>query len=254
MGFDIHTIKQRAWDILRSNYWSAFLLIILTWVLSGIVSGLISLIMQAIALTVPSFAAALSVLTDNTAVQLANIGSVIVTAVFSAIISGIANIFAVEAIFVGQKKSYINLAKGSMQIEHLAHGFTKNYVNVIKTSLLKWVYTMIGFLLFYIPGIVLTYRYMMTPYILAENPDIDCKRALEISRAMMKGNKFNTFLLQLSFIGWFFLGVLACGMGTVFVLPYYFMAEEELYIELRNKAIENGTVTEMELSGIEIIY
>ncbi|KAB1440977.1 DUF975 family protein [Candidatus Galacturonibacter soehngenii] len=42
----------------------------------------------------------------------------------------------------------------------------------------------------------------MVPYILAENPGIDSKRAFELSKEMMMGEKWNYFVLGLSFIGW----------------------------------------------------
>lgn len=253
MGFNIYTVKQRAWENLRINYWSAFLLFILSAVLTSIVSGVVSLVMRILGLAVPALSGAAAIFSDNNfIVSPAIIGAAIMTTVISLIINFAASILANEAIAVGMKKSYLNLNNGNMQIENLAYGFTGNYLNVFKVAALKWLYITIGTILFYIPGIIFTYRYMMTPYILAENPDIDYKRALKISRAMMKGNKFQTFLFQLSFIGWFLLGCLACGVGTVFVYPYYFMAETELYKELRNKAIENGSVNEMELSGVTI--
>lgn len=250
MGFDFYTIKSRAWEALRTNYWSAFLLMILSTVLMSIVSGLVSLIMQLFGLAKVQLPSLASALFDG---DISIMFSAATTITVSLIISFAANVLANEAITVGLKKSYLELSKGSMQIENLAFGFTQNYVNVFKAAALKWLYITIGTILFYIPGIIFTYRYMMTPYILAENPDIDYKRALEISRAMMKGNKLRTFMFQWSFIGWFLLGCLACGVGTVFVQPYFFMSEAELYKELRNNAIANGTVNESELEGI-VIY
>ena len=37
---------------------------------------------------------------------------------------------------------------------------------------------------------------------------------------MTRGHKWNIFVLDLSFIGWFLLGILACGIGMFFVMPY----------------------------------
>ncbi len=45
-----------------------------------------------------------------------------------------------------------------------------------------------------IPGIVKSYEYKMIPYILAENPQISRKRAFEISKNMMDGEKWNAFV------------------------------------------------------------
>ena len=43
----------------------------------------------------------------------------------------------------------------------------------------------------------------------------------------------NTWLLEMSFFGWMFLGAMACGVGTFFVLPYYYATFAELYAVLR---------------------
>ena len=40
---------------------------------------------------------------------------------------------------------------------------------------------------------------------MAENPYLTTCRAMELSKQMMDGEKWNTFVLQLSFIGWYLL-------------------------------------------------
>ena len=52
-----------------------------------------------------------------------------------------------------------------------------------------------------------TYEYRMIPYILAENPRIKRKEAFKLSKQMMKGNKWRTFVVDLSFVGWNILSV-----------------------------------------------
>ena len=61
----------------------------------------------------------------------------------------------------------------------------------------------------------------MVPYILAENPGIDSRRAFELSKEMTRDEKFDIFLLALSFIGWYLLGAITCGIGILFLEPYY---------------------------------
>ena len=63
------------------------------------------------------------------------------------------------------------------------------YLNVVKTMFLRDLYVFLWSLLFVIPGIVKSYEYSMIPYILAENPNIDSKRAFAISRSMTQGKK-----------------------------------------------------------------
>ena len=71
-------------------------------------------------------------------------------------------------------------------------------------------------LLFLIPGIYKQYQYRMVEYILAEHPDMPYKEAMKMSRDMMNGQKWNAFVLDLSFILWEMLGVLTCGLVHIF--------------------------------------
>ena len=75
-------------------------------------------------------------------------------------------------------------------------------------NLLVGLYTALWTLLFIIPGIIKIYSYSMTPYILAEHPEMSVNEAITESRRMMDGNKGRLFCLELSFIGWALLIVL----------------------------------------------
>ena len=86
---------------------------------------------------------------------------------------------------------------------------------------------------------------------MAENPDMEWRRALALSRQMTSGCKFDIFVLHLSFIGWCLLGTLALGIGLLFVGPYIEATFAELYATLRRKALERGDTTTSELPGIE---
>ena len=81
-------------------------------------------------------------------------------------------------------------------------------MNVVLVMFLKNLFTSLWTLLFVIPGIVKHYEYLMIPYILAENPGMDRKEAFQISKRMMDGQKMETFILDLSFIGWILLSAI----------------------------------------------
>ncbi len=70
------------------------------------------------------------------------------------------------------------------------------------------LYIFLWSLLFVIPGIVKSYAYAMTPYILAEHPEMSANDAIGESQFIMTGHKWKLFLLHLSFIGWGFLAAL----------------------------------------------
>lgn len=133
---------------------------------------------------------------------------------------------------------------------------SKQYKNIAKVSFFYNLYIILWTLLFVVPGIIKTYEYFLVPYILAENPAISKDRAFEISKKTMEGEKMNTFVLQLSFIGWYLLLGLAAsftfGLGTVgvyFIIPYMNATFVELYTCLREKALTNGYATPEELIG-----
>lgn len=85
---------------------------------------------------------------------------------------------------------------------------------------LVWLFTFLWSLLFIIPGIVKTFAYAMTPFILEDNPELSAKAAIDRSVAMMKGHKFDLFYLCLSFIGWALLAILTLGIGLLWLMPY----------------------------------
>ena len=68
--------------------------------------------------------------------------------------------------------------------------------------LLTGIYTALWTMLFIIPGIIKSYSYAMTPYILCEHPEWSADEAITESRSLMDGNKFRLFCLEFSFIGW----------------------------------------------------
>ncbi len=123
------------------------------------------------------------------------------------------------------------------------------YLNVVKVMLLKNLFIFLWSLLFVFPGIYKTYQYRMVDYLLAENPYMTYGRAFELSRQMTEGEKFNMFILDLSFFGWLFLGAMLFGIGALFVSPYIEATYAELYAALRAKAFSLNLSDENELSG-----
>ena len=99
--------------------------------------------------------------------------------------------------------------------------------------LLVQIYIMLWTLLFYIPGIVKSYSYAMTPYILLDKPELSATDAITESRKMMNGHKMELFILDLSFIGWILLSLLTCGILFLYVAPYMQAARAEFYRTLK---------------------
>lgn len=120
-------------------------------------------------------------------------------------------------------------------LNDLKYSFSEGrYSAVVKTMFFRDLFVFLWSLLFVIPGIVKSYQYRMLPYILSEDPFIDHRAALELSRSMMNGQKWDSFVLDISFIGWQILSVLTAGiLGIFYVNPYIYATEAELYRVLR---------------------
>ena len=102
------------------------------------------------------------------------------------------------------------------------------------TALLQAVYTFLWSLLLVIPGIVKSYSYAMTNYILLDEPELRYDAAIEKSMKLMAGNKMKLFLLDLSFIGWALLCVLTFGIGVFWLKPYVSTAHAAFYEDIKN--------------------
>lgn len=154
-------------------------------------------------------------------------------------------------IWVGAKRFFMCSRERRTGVGELLYAFKSRYiVNVVLTMFLREVKIFLWTLLLIVPGIIKSLQYMMVPYILAENPDIERKRAFEISAGMMSGQLWEVFILKLSFIPWMILGAISCGIANVlYVNPYMAATEAELYGVLRIYAIENGISNTYELPG-----
>ena len=107
-------------------------------------------------------------------------------------------------------------------------------VPAIGLRLLRSVYTFLGLSLLVVPGVYLYYVYALAPCIMADNPDIGARKALQLSKRAMDGYKMRMLMLDLSFIGWFVLCVLSMGIGLLFLIPYHCAARAEFFKEVKN--------------------
>ena len=110
------------------------------------------------------------------------------------------------------------------QFDRFKEGFLQHF--------LRGLYVILWSLLFIIPGIIKAISYSMTPFIMAENPDMTAKQAIEASKELMDGHKGELFMLGLTFFGWLLLCVLTLGIGSFFLNPYLNAAYAAFYKDL----------------------
>ena len=155
---------------------------------------------------------------------------------------------------VGCCRYFLENREHKTPISQVFYGFQGGrYSNTVWMMFLRMLYIFGWTLLFVIPGIVKSYSYMIVPYILAENPELDRRRVFRLSSQMMHGHKWEAFVLALSFCGWVLLGIFSGNLVTIFyVNPYIHATMAEFYSALKAEASMKGIVQAGELPGVDI--
>ena len=144
-------------------------------------------------------------------------------------------IFVLAPFEVGGSRFFIENSMEKAGLGNILFGFQNGYYGkTVWTLFLKNLYIFLWSLLLLIPGIVKAYEYHMVPYLLADYPELSTEEAFRISREMMNGEKMNTFILDLSFIGWYILSGITCNLVGIFYLyPYKYATDAELFLVLK---------------------
>jgi len=120
-----------------------------------------------------------------------------------------------------------------------------NYAHIVLGNLLLYIKIVLWTLLLIVPGLIKSFAYAMTPYILVEEPSLPVAAAIRKSEAMMDGHKFDLFYLYLTFIGWFFLAILTAGIGFIWLTPYVQNAVVAFYNDVKSEhdgGIKDATI------------
>lgn len=156
------------------------------------------------------------------------------------------NVFICNPIEVGCDRFYFKNLEEPAQAKEVVYAFDHNYKNVVNTMFFRDLYTFLWSLLFIIPGIVKSYEYQMIPYLLAEHPEMTKEQAFAESKRMMDGQKWSSFVLDLSFLGWRILSVFTFGILNIFyVQPYTDASHAALYEALRYNGAPMGAQPQM---------
>lgn len=166
----------------------------------------------------------------NVAVYVAFAVVVIVMLLIIVTVFLLADAFIVNPLCVGASRFLLKSVDDTGNVAELGYTFDHNYKNGVKTTFMRDIRIFLWALLFVIPGIYKKYQYYMVDYILAENPDMPYQEVLARSKKMMDGQKWNTFVLDLSFILWHMLGAVTCGLTDIFYTrPYLNLTRASLY-------------------------
>ena len=150
--------------------------------------------------------------------------------------------FLLNPLQVGVQKFFIDNADDQttgLNRDNIGIAFNENYMKVVGSMFTTGLFTALWCLLLIFPGIYKAYCWRLVPYIISENPAITGADAREQSAMMMNGNKWDSFVLDLSFLGWKILGAFTLGiLNIIFTNPYQAATNAELYLTLSGRPSE----------------
>lgn len=156
------------------------------------------------------------------------------------------------ALFIPLKKTFLQFIRGENKsvkdnVKNLfATYFDKHFFQRYFSAVVVGAATVIGVMFFLVPGIILHYRWYFVYYILADKPGISLSQAMTASKKMTKGHKWELFKLDLSFLGWYILVPLTCGLGAIYVLPYVNTTMALYYENFRIRALQEFKVSDVD--------
>ena len=153
-------------------------------------------------------------------------------------------IFVLSVFKVGGTRYFIKSQTCTPKVSELLFAFNgknKAFKNIIAVELLKSIKILLWSMVFIVPGVINSFDYVAVHYVLALCPHLKPKKALKVSKAMMKGNRIRFILMELSFIGWDIVEFLSFGiLKHFYITPYKLITHDEFFTEIKNKGVKKG--------------
>lgn len=163
-----------------------------------------------------------------------SIGALLIGSFTSIIILALGAVYLVlgSVVAIGYAKFNLNLVDCEDGSFEDLFAYFAYWQRAVAARLLRSIYVLLWSLLFIIPGVMASYSYAMTEYILADHPELSASEAISRSKQMMEGNRWRLFCLQFSFIGWSILCSFTFGIGNLWLTPYKKAATAVFYREV----------------------
>ncbi len=220
-GVSFAALKERAKSGPKGNYWVYVVYLVLAQVISfGIRMGvnLIALAPMIIALVGSSGT------DEETASTIGKIVGGGIGGLVSGILAGPISFGFCNLALQGADHQSLSLGDGFLGFRKFGRAFLWN--------LLVGIFVFLWSLLLIVPGIIKSFSYAMTPFILIDHPEMGVLDAITESRRIMDGHKWEFFCLNFSFIGWWLLGIFTCGLLFLWLIPYQSITVAAFYRSL----------------------
>ena len=159
----------------------------------------------------------------------------LLTGLAGTVLPGLGAVLISGPLLYGQIRLFLRQARSGlpMEVTEVFQGFRDDLGGIILIGLLTTLFTLLWSLLLVIPGIVKSYSYAMSYYVKVDHPEYGWKACVDESIRLMRGHKWELFMLDLSFIGWYIVGSLCLGVGILWVTPYLAATRAQFYESIR---------------------
>ena len=120
--------------------------------------------------------------------------------------------------------------------------FHNNYGKKLGLYFLRYIITGLLACLFIIPGIIFAYSSYFSYQIMCDYPELSPMDAIRVSKKMVRGNRTELFIMNLSFIPWCLLCIFI--FPIAYVMPYMAATDALYYENFRLRALQQGRITE----------
>lgn len=144
------------------------------------------------------------------------------------------------------QKLYIEVSDGAKPKISLLFGdtFSEGPIRAIGFNIFSGFMIALWSMLLLIPGIMASYSYSMGYYLLNTEYGLEPIEAMKKSKQLMYGCRFDLFVLDFSYVGWYILGVLTLGIALIWGVPRHQTARtlffNDVYGNLRSSRQNDG--------------
>lgn len=134
----------------------------------------------------------------------------------------------------GFTKMFIGVSKNEKPVFEsiLTAGVKEQPINAPLLTFISNIFIGLWTLLFIIPGIVKSYSYALSSYLLVNDKTLGPIDAITKSRTLMNGKKMQLFMLDLSYFGWYLLSLFTLGILTIWVSAWHQTARTLFFVDV----------------------
>jgi len=160
----------------------------------------------------------------------------LIVAVCGSLSLGLISLLLMGVLTYGLYSVFLNIYRGKeASVGQLFSGFDR-FGPTCGAGLLIFLFTFLWSLLLFIPGIIKSYSYSMTYFIMKDHPELKAREAIRASQKLMRGHKWQLFILQLSYFWWYILSTFTAGiLLLLYVQPWMYTATAGFYDTIKHE-------------------